>query len=340
MRQNIWKCVSQAVAWAMIAVCPAAAQTARVKFEKHATIPKTCESVTPATLEGQLDIPALLKEANCKGSGDMIGDYTYVLRLVKREQQSKGRVNEHSIVYEVFMPTLKSGARGQGVLLVTSRDGQLVPLAELEKERLRAGKQLEEAENKTAKSPVSPPQASADSTTGLRPLGAYVSTRNLQGKFGIGRGSAVLNVHTFLTHCELTLLRREPREGRETLVLSFTARTDARFNDSEKYIAQLKGMIWIDATDHIVTRLVGWPLRSLGERETASEKPPAIYVEMMRLPEGVWLPAALRINGADYPELFDHMTYDSTSTYSEYKRFLTEINDVQVGKPKEPLPKE
>lgn len=340
MRQNIWKCANPALAWAMIVACSVAAQTASVKFEKQATIPKTCESVVPATIEGQLDIPALLKEANCKGSGDMIGDYTYVLKSVKREKQSKGQINERSIVYDVFMPTLKSGVRGQGVLLVTSRDGQPVPPAELEKERLRAGKQLEKEENKTTKSPVTPPQASADRTTGLRPLGAYVSTKTSRGKFGIGRGSAVLNVHTFLTNCELTLLRREPREGRETLVFSFTARPDARFNDNEKYIAQLKGMIWIDATDRIVTRLVGWPLRSLGERETASEKPPAIYVEMARLPEGVWLPAALRINGADYPELFDRIAHDSTLTYSEYKRFIIEIKDVQIGKPKEPLPKE
>ena len=66
MRQNIWKCASPVLVSAMIAACPVAAQTARIKFEKQATIPKTCESVAPATIEGKLDIPALLKRRTVK----------------------------------------------------------------------------------------------------------------------------------------------------------------------------------------------------------------------------------------------------------------------------------
>jgi len=126
------------------------------------------------------------------------------------------------------------------------------------------------------------------------------------------------------------------------LVFNFTPRPDAQFADNEKYIAQLTGEIWIDAQDRIVTRLVGWPRlipNSTGptnQPATAGERPPAVYVEMMRLPEGVWLPHVVRINGADYQKLFDGIVNESLSTFSNYIRFSTEIKDVKVNTPNNP----
>jgi len=58
-----------------------------------------------------------------------------------------------------------------------------------------------------------------------------------------------------------------------------------------------------------------------------------VYVEMMLLPEGIWLPRVVRINGADYQKLFDGITGDSLSTFSNYVRFSTEIKDVKVNTP-------
>src|SRR6185312_8306593 len=127
--------------------------------------------------------------------------------------------------------------------------------------------------------------------------------------------------------------------GRETLIFNFTPRPGAQFVDNEKYIAKLAGEIWIDAQDRIVTRLVGRPTISASSARpaqpiptavpTAGETPPAVYMEMMRLPQGVWLPRTIRINGADYQKLFDGITSDSISTFSNYVRFSTEIKDVQ-----------
>jgi hypothetical protein len=54
-------------------------------------------------------------------------------------------------------------------------------------------------------------------------------------------------------------------------------------------------------------------------------------MEMMRLPQGIWLPRMIRINGADYQKLFDGITSDSISTFSNYVRFSTEIKDVQIN---------
>ena len=284
-------------------------------------IPQACESIVPANLEDKVDVKALVKESDCKGSGDMSSDYTYVMESVKRERGKKGQIKEEVIVYEVFMPILPNGARGDGVLLVISRNGVPVPPQELGKERWRAGERLEKEEKRVASVPVSQAQTVAK-VNGMLPLGSYE-------RFNFGVDKAVVDVNTFLTNCELTLIRREQNEGREMLVFTFTPQPDAQFKDNEKYIAQLKGEIWIDVKDRIVTRLVGWQSAT-----QLDQKAPAVYYEMIRLPRGIWLPLVARINGADYPGLFDHISYNSSVTFSEYKRFLTEVKDQRLEPPR------
>ena len=291
----------------------------------------------PASIADPIDIPALVKEAYCKGTGDMLSDYSYVLTSVERSRDKKGKTKEESTTYEVFVPILKSGTRGDGVLVVTSRNGVPVPASELEKARLQAGKRLEKAEEISANEKSSPPESAPD-VQGMLPVGMYTETTSNRLSFS-KEDSATLGIHTFLQTCELTLARREQLEGRETLVFNFTPRAGAQFAPNEKYIARLSGEIWIDAQDRIVVRLVGRPAlstRNAGAATPSGEAPPAVYVEMMRLPEGNWLPRIARINGADYQKLFDGINTESISTFSNFVRFSIEIKDVKInsdGKP-------
>jgi hypothetical protein len=325
------------------------AQHARVEMAKHSTaIPKVCESVVPANIEGPVDVPALVSEAYCKGAGDMLVEYTYVTHSIRREKDKKGKEKQETFTYEVFFPTLKSGMRTKGILVVTSHNGVPVPPNELEKERARAAERTEKEEEKIALETPAPSSVRPNSSAGMLPLGMYTRTASNRESFG-RKYSAKLAVHTFLKTCELTLARREQIDGRETLIFTFTPRPDAQFADNEKYIAQLTGEIWIDAKDRIVIRLAGWPANApatlkaskvatnSASVKASDERPPAVYVEMMRLPQqGIWLPRVTRINGADYPTLFGGITTDSTSTYSEYIRFSTDIKDVKVGEPDKP----
>jgi hypothetical protein len=345
MRINFTKNLCNLMLLMLLTALPAFAQNASVSVGKHVSrIPRSCESVVPASIEGAIDIPALVKEAYCKGAGDMIAEYSYVMNSLGRSVDKKGQIKEESTTYEVFIPTLKSGTRGKGILVVTARNGVPVPLVELEKARTRAGERLEEAEEKNARERPSPP-ATDPSVKGMLPLGMYTRSTNSRSSL-LKKGSAALAIHTFLKTCELTLTRRGQHDGREILVFNFTPRPDAQFNDNEKYIAQLTGEIWIDAQDRIVTRLTGWPSLSAGmpgstnapspPSPTPGERPPAVYVEMMRLPEGIWLPRVIRINGADYQKLFDGINTESISIFSNYIRFSTEIKDVNVNPPSNP----
>jgi hypothetical protein len=323
----------------MTFVSPLVAQNVRVNVARQtAAIPKGCESVVPAPLDGTRDLRVLAREAICKGAGDMIIEYSYVLSFTNSERNRKGTIKETNMTYEVFVPTLKSGARTRSVLVLISRNGVPTPPDKLQKDRQRAAEQIEKEEAKigeaspTERNKKPNTDRSSQASAGILPLGMYARSTTFQG-------GAVLNVATFLTMCDLTLLRRAPVDGRETLVFKFTPRPGAQLSNSEKYIAQLTGEIWIDVKDHIVTRLVGRPAESVKvERNTGTtgERPPAVYVEMLRLDTGVWLPRVSRINGAGYPWLFAGVSEDSTATFSNYIRFSTEVQDVKIDSAKKP----
>jgi hypothetical protein len=339
--------VSRVVLVTLSFLCPVIAQNVRVDMAKHSTaIPKVCQSVVPVSLEGTIDVPTLVKEAICKGAGDMMGEYTYVLNSGRRDKDKKGKEKETSTTYEVFIPELKSGTRTKGVLVTTSKNGVPVGPAELEKERREAAKRIEKEEERIAGETPSPennsdiagPQSSNATgvVVGMLPLGTYAGTGINRSAFGVSRGSVRLAIATFLRNCDLILLHREPKDGRDTLVFKFTPRPGAQFNEAERYVAELTGEIWIDAQERIVTRLVGWPALEKVSGTSSEPPPPAVYIEMLRLPTGVWLPHVSRINGADYPKLFEGINWDSTSTYSNYIRFSTEVKDVKVEPGKEP----
>jgi hypothetical protein len=324
------------VSWSL---SPIAAQDMSVDIAKRATrIPEACQSVVPASIERPLDIPALIKEAICKGAGDMLIDYTYVMNVHTRSKEKREKIKEETTTFEVFIPTLKGGMLARGIMLVTNHNGIPVPPAELERERRKTGERLEKEEDKISRTDAPAPPTNSDSVKGMLPLGMYTRhTINRQSAYGARIGSASLDLGDFVGTCDLTLLRRERPDGRETLVFRFAPRPDAHFDDNERYLTQLTGEIWIDATDRIVTRVVGWPRGPATQSLTASSAdPPAIYAEMMRLREGTWLPRLIRINGLDYPALFDHIGFDSIWTYSDFIHFSTEIKEYKVNTPKNP----
>lgn len=269
---------------------PLAAQNTRVEVAKHSRIPTICERLAPANIHGEIDIPALVKEAMCKGAGDMLGEYTFTVNSVKTEKDKKGRTkDQETYVYEVFIPTLKSGTRTKGVLIVTSHNGVAVPPERLEKERAQAAEKIEKEEEKIARAPTAPATQESEQTIGVKPLGMYGRSSITRSAFGIKSGGMTLGIDSFLRTADLTFIRREQIAGRENLIFKFTPRAGTQFVDNEKYIAQLAGEIWIDAADRIVTRLIGWPLipnvipNAPNNTVAAGDRPPAVFMEMMRL---------------------------------------------------------
>ena len=307
---------------AAVMTSTAAPQNLRVDVGKRTeTIPRVCESVTPASLD---DLHALTVEAHCLGAGDMLIEYTYETKITTRARDKTGLIKEESITYEVYIPTLKEGMRTRGILLETARNGVPVSEKELEKQRQKAGERLEKEDSKANRQPSPQTKAETPPIKGLMPIGMYTRMGASRGALGIKRGGAVLSIATFLETCDLKFLRRTRSEDRDTLVYGFTPRANIPFDVNEKYVSNLVGEIWIDVADHIVSRVVGWPA-TVTNAAKASDKPPAIYTEMVRLSTGVWLPGVSRLNGLDYPKLFNNIVDDTNITYAQYKRFVTDV---------------
>src|SRR6185436_16535829 len=106
MRINFTKSLCNLLLLMLLPAVTVFAQGASVTIGKHVSpIPKDCESVVPASIEGAVDIPALVKEAICKGAGDMLTEYSYVMNNRGRSIDKKGQTKEGSTTYEVFIPT-------------------------------------------------------------------------------------------------------------------------------------------------------------------------------------------------------------------------------------------
>jgi hypothetical protein len=293
----------------------------RVELSKSTRpIPKECKLVQPAVLEPQIDIDALVKEAMCKGAGEMLSEYTYTMDVTSRLVDKKGKSKTRSNTYEVFLPTLKAGTQARGILVETAKNGVPVPPDKLAKERREAGEKLEKEETRIEREapPVNP---TPNRKPGMAPIGSYSRT-------SVGRDPVDLafTISSFLKTCDFSFLRREIVAGRPNLIFTFVPRAGASFNEGEGYIAQLTGEIAIDVEDRIVTKLSAWPT---GVEQTA---PPAVFQDMTRLKDDTWLPRLRTVNAAIYPTLSDKVNWDWSATFSNYLRFVTEIKDVRINK--------
>ena len=161
----------------------------------------------------------------------------------------------------------------------------------------------------------------------MTPLGTYSRMSMDRSVLGVSHVRTAFTIHTFLRTCKLTFLRREIIEGRSSSVFRFSPQPNVMFDEGEEYIERLTGEIVIDAEDHIVTRLSGWP------SNVSQASVPAVYQTMTRVKDGTWLASVKRINGADYPNLFDNLKHEWSCTYSNYVRFVSEIKDVKVNQP-------
>ncbi len=273
---------------------------------------------TPAS--NTIDIPALIKESLANGSGyHFLNEYTHVHKIIQRQKEKSGNVKETSNTFEAYAPTFK-GKGSRLVKIKTEENG--VPLSEekLEKARKDASEKLIKEEAAAAKVAEEMAKAKAMSNA----IGVY---------FGLSRGGLFgavveLNVKSILIHGDFTNLRRDTFNGREMMVLDWKIKPETKLDKSEKYLLSLTGRAWIDAAEHIVAKLDGFPFN------TAQSEKPVILYEGIRLPDGKWMPALFNINCDNNAVIFDNKKIpDLIVEFSEYKHFDSEVKDEKIIAP-------
>ena len=118
--------------------------------------------------------------------------------------------------------------------------------------------------------------------------------------------------------------RRELRDGREMIVVTFAAKPDARPQTREGRLAKLfTGSIYVDETAREVRRVDGMATDSisfgLGMIARLNE---GTRVSVVRDPVegGIWLPTSIRFNGQGRAVLFRKLNVDLDIDWYDYKR--------------------
>ncbi len=267
-----------------------------------------------------IDIPALIKESFQNGTGyHFLNEYTHVHKIIERQKSKNDQIKETSSTFEAYAPTFK-GKGSRLIKIKTHENG--VPLSEekLEKIRKDASEKLIKEEVAAAKVTEEMAKAKAES----KAIGIY---------FNLSRGNlfgAILefNVKTILIHGEFTKPRPDTFNGREMIVLDWKIKPEAKLDKSEKYLTKLTGHVWIDAAEHIVAKLDGFP----GSSDNTTK--PVIFYDGIRLPDGKWMPNQFAINCDNNAAIFDNKKMpDLIVEFSEYKHFETEVKDEKIIAP-------
>jgi hypothetical protein len=280
----------------------------------------------------EVDIPALVRESDFNGatSHERLLDYTYTQKRTRRKLDTHSKVKDEDIsIFEAY-PVM-----GMHVLIRVSKNGSPVSEAKMLEARKRAGEDLTRAETAATDQRTAVSKAAAGSN-----LKRHLSVGMMVGSSGKKSVSIFWDLSDFLRLCEFSAPRRDTLNNRETIVLDFRARSGLNFPKSKSFIARLVGRLWIDKLDHVVVRLEGWipstaPLDNSKGLAAASPSKSAIVYEQARLPTGDWFPHYVRMNSGGDQTLFNGLNWDISFEFSDYKRFNTDIKQVEIEPPKQ-----
>ena len=293
------------------------------------TLPSLGQTVDP-----NLNIPQLVRDAYRNGAemSKRIFQYTWTDTRTYRVVEKGGKVKTYpEQVYEVF-PNRVNGklllrrlVRENGVPLPPERAAK--ELARLAKELEKDERDAEKAEQKLA------PQKGSPTT----PADGCV-TQGYTTAYGANGGLIAFSISDFLCAGEFSNPQRGAVNGREAIILDFRPRAGYRPpNRDREPITGLQGRVWIDAADRVTSRLEAWPALDGGRRgmNKVQRNPTEVVLvyEQVRLADGTWMHALTRINTTNHPKLFNGVTIEFQEVFTDYKRFSSEVESYQIGKP-------
>src|SRR3982751_5343825 len=133
-------------------------------------------------------------------------------------------------------------------------------------------------------------------------------------------GSALTDVVNTLN---LVMERRESRDGRDTIVVTFSPKPDAQPETREGRLAKIfTGTIWIDEAAREVARIEGTTIDSMtygfgmvarlnkGTRVTVVQEP---------VDGGIWLPTSIRFSGEGRAMMFRKLNIDFAIDWFDYR---------------------
>lgn len=273
----------------------------------------------------ELSIQTLLHDVE-KSGVDMypkLGDYTYSLRKVRRTLTPKGKIKSED--YQDFEAY---PVKGRHALIQLSENGSQLAIGRIDLNRRSATETLIKNESERVQ-----PAGAAEATLNTGYWSASVDGA-VQRK---GQPRRIISINldpeSFFQFCEFSSPRSLLLDGRETIVLDFKPRADARVEPDKDWIRKLKGTIWIDAVEKTLVRIEGQNATApAASTETAL---PNFVYQQQRLAAGVWGPSLIRINAGGDEDLFNGLNWDAWFEFTKYKRFDTQDMNQKILSPED-----
>ena len=138
-----------------------------------------------------------------------------------------------------------------------------------------------------------------------------------------GRRTAMEDVMAMLT---FKMARREPLNGRDAIVFTFTPKPEGDPQTREGRIAKsFSGNVWVDETAHEVIRIEATAVDSisfgLGLIARLNEGS-TVTLHRQPIEDGLWLPTSIRFSGEGRALLLRKLNVDQRIEWSEYKKVL------------------
>ena len=222
----------------------------------------------------------------------LLDQYTFTEKQTERQLDASGRVKKvTSSTYEVY----PSAEPGHTYRKLVERDGKALPVDELAKEDRK--QQMKEAR-------------------------AAARSAEVQAKRQKSEDTAIDEIFRLY---DIRIVRREPLEGRDAILVTFSSRPglETRTKPS-RILKKFSGRAWIDEKDRQLVRAEA-ELNddlSFGFGILAKLKKGAkAHLQRRKVNGEIWLPSEARFVGHGRVFLVKGIHVDTLSEYSDYKKF-------------------
>ena len=251
------------------------------------------------------DLDTLLKQLRKTLHSDrvLLSQYTYVEKSTEHSLDKKGQVTKSEVEVREVYPSIYEDLSYERLI---SKNGKPVDPKELEKKDREQQKKVLDRMSKQEHG------TSADKEKQL----AKNDERRRKEDEAIDEAFALYSI---------SMKGREVVDGHDAIVLDFRAKPDFKTKtDGGKILKKLKGRAWIDERDHELIRIEIDLLDtiSFGFGMLARLNPGAHAMFQRRLVNNeIWLPAQVHFSGSARVLLVKGVRVDTTSEYSDYKKF-------------------
>lgn len=267
----------------------------------------------------EIEAAAVIKNISEDSQKGAIFNYSYMMKISYQRFKNGKLDKKFTRLYEAILPSRFALNRTYSHPFILIQDSERkITAMEIAAMRKDLAKELERAESEDEKQ-VKEKLPSND--------GGYWTMRFTNDNMRVK-----VDVLKLLSNSHLTNFQRVQIDGRDTIIINFSPKSDAVFDDSLAYLSKIEGMIWVDEKDRRIIRIEGFPIGTLetnkNKTETERSEETVFFFQQTKVKEGFWFPLTAWLNFTKLPQDFGSVRIDFS--FSDYKKASVEVQTVDM----------